>query len=74
MPRRMVAIVLPVLLCLGSGCHVQKVQQLPPTNVTQPEKETIVGVTTLKGEEVSFDPPGASIRDKTLYAFVKKTP
>jgi hypothetical protein len=74
MPKRMVAIVLAVLLCLGSGCHVQKVQQLPPTSVTQPEKETIVGVTTLKGEEVSFDPPGASIRDKTLYASVKKTP
>ena len=74
MPKRMVAIVLAVLLCLGAGCHVQKVQQLPPTSVTQPEKETIVGVTTLKGEEVSFDPPGASIRDKTLYGSVKKTP
>ena len=74
MPKRMVAIVLAVLLCLGSGCHVQRVRQLPPTNVTQPEKETIVGVTTLKGEEFSFDPPGASIRDKTLYASVKKTP
>jgi len=42
--------------------------------VTQPETEKIVGITTIKGEEVSFDPPGASVKDKTLYAFVKKTP
>ena len=73
MPRRMVAIVLVVLLSLA-GCHVKRVQQLPPASVTQPEKERIVGVTTLKGEEVSFDPPGASIQDKTLHASVKKAP
>ena len=73
MPKRMVAIILVVLLSLA-GCHVKKVQQLPPAGVAQPEKETIVGVTTLKGEEVSFDPPGASIRDKTLHATVKKAP
>jgi hypothetical protein len=70
----MVAIVLAALLSLGSGCHVRKVQQLPAAGVAQPEKETIVGVTTLKGEEVSFDPPGASIRDRTLHASVKKSP
>ncbi len=74
MSRRMVAIVLVVLLSLGSGCYVRKVQQLPPATVTQPEKEKIVGVTTLKGEDVSFDPPGASIKEKKLYAFVKKIP
>lgn len=73
MPRRMVAVVLAALLSLA-GCHVKKVQQLPPASVAQPERETIVGVTTLKGEEVSFDPPGASIRDKTLHATVKKAP
>jgi hypothetical protein len=73
MPKRLVAVVLIVPLSLA-GCHVKKVQQLPPTSVAQPEKETIVGVTTLKGEEVSFDPPGASIRDKTLHASVKKLP
>lgn len=74
MPKQMVAFVLVVLLCLGSGCHVRRVQQLPPASVAQPERETIVGVTTLKGEEVSFDPPGASIKDGTLHASVKKTP
>jgi hypothetical protein len=73
MPKRMVAVALAALLSLA-GCHVKKVQQLPPASVTQPEKETIVGVTTLKGEEVSFDPPGATIQDKTLHASVKKTP
>jgi hypothetical protein len=73
MPRRLFAIVLVVLLSL-SGCHVKKVEQLPPASVAQPEKETIIGVTTLKGEEVSFDRPGASIQDKTLHASVKKVP
>ncbi len=74
MPKQMVAIVLVALLSLGSGCHVRKIQQLPSTAVTQPEKEKIVGVTTVMGEDVAFDPPGASIKDKTLYASVKKTP
>ena len=73
MPKRALAIVLAVLLSL-EGCHVERVQQLPPSSVTQPEKETIVGVTTARGEEVSFDPPGASIREQTLFASVKKTP
>jgi len=36
--------------------------------------ERVVGITTINGEEVSFDPPGASVKDKTLYASVKKTP
>jgi hypothetical protein len=74
MPKRTVAIVLVALLSLAPGCHVRKVQQLPPAAVAQPEKEKIVGVTTVRGEDISFDPPGASIKDKTLNASVKKAP
>lgn len=73
MPKRMVAVVLVVLLSVA-GCHVKKVEQLPRASVAQPEKETIVGVTTLKGDDVSFDRPGATIQDKTLHALVKKAP
>ena len=73
MPKRTIAMVLAVLLSL-SGCHVQKVQKLPTATVPQPEKEKIVGVTTVKGEEVSFDPPGASVADGKVSGTVKKTP
>jgi hypothetical protein len=73
MPRRMIALVLISLLSL-SGCSVRKIQKLPVASVQQPDKEKIVGVTTIKGEDVSFDPPGASIANGTLSATVKKTP
>ena len=73
MPKRMIAMVLVGLLSL-SGCSVRKVQKLPVASVLQPEKEKIVGVTTIKGEDVSFDPPGASIANGTLSATVKKAP
>jgi hypothetical protein len=69
----MIAMVLVGLLSL-SGCSVRKVQKLPVASVQQPEKEKIVGVTTIKGEDVSFDPPGASIANGTLSATVKKAP
>jgi hypothetical protein len=73
MPRRMIALVLVGLLSL-SGCTVRKVQKIPVASVQQPEQEKIVGVTTIKGEDVSFDPPGATIAHGTLSATVKKTP
>lgn len=65
--------VLAVLLSL-SGCSVRKVQKVPTASLPQPEKEKIVGVTTVKGEDVSFDPPGASITNGTLHATVKTSP
>jgi hypothetical protein len=73
MPKRMIAIVLAVLLSL-SGCSVRKVQKVPVASVTQPEKEKIVGITTIKGEDVSFDPAGGSISNGTLSGTVKKIP
>jgi len=74
MPKRMIAMVLSVLLSVGPACYSRRVQPLPTADVPQPEKEKIVGITTTKGEDVSFDKPGASIRDKTLFASVKATP
>jgi len=65
--------VLAVLLSVGPGCYYRRVQPLPTADVPQPEKEKIVGITTIKGEDVSFDKPGASIRNGTLYASVHKT-
>jgi hypothetical protein len=71
--RRSVALILTVLLTL-SGCTVKKVVQVPAGSVaaTMPPTETIVGVTTVKGEDVSFDAPGASIVNGTLHGWVKK--
>lgn len=74
MPKRTIAMVLTVLLSVGPGCYNRKVQKVSPADVPQPEKEKIVGVTTIKGEDVSFHPPGASIKNGTLYASVNKTP
>jgi hypothetical protein len=73
MPRRAIALILTVLLTL-SGCTVHKVQQVPTAGVPQPlpDKERIVGITTLKGEDVRFDDPGASIVNGTLHGWVKK--
>jgi len=73
MTKRTIAVLLAFLLSL-SGCTVRKVVRVPTANVAQPDKEVIVGVTTMKGEEVSFDPPGAVLKDRTLTATVKKVP
>jgi hypothetical protein len=71
MPKRILAVVLVGLLAFN-GCSVRKVQKLPIATLSQPDKEKIVGITTIKGEDVSFDPPGASISNRTLIATVKK--
>jgi len=73
MPKRTIALVLALLLSF-SGCSVRKVQKVPTASVPQPETEKIVGVTTIKGEDVSFDPPGASVNNGKLSATVNKTP
>ena len=74
MPRRAVAVVLACLLIL-SGCKVRTVQQVaatspPPLSASQ----TIVRVTTVKGEDVQFDPPGATIKGGTVSGVFKKSP
>jgi len=73
MPKRAVAMVLVVCLFL-SGCTVHKVQKLATASVPQPlpDKERIVGITTMKAENVSFDQPGATIVNGTLHGWVNK--
>lgn len=75
MHKRVVAVLLLLAVSfVQTGCYVRKVQQVPPSDVSQPAKEKIVAITTTTGETVSFDAPGASISDKTLHALLKKTP
>ena len=73
MPKRTLAMVLAVLLSVGPACYSRKVQKVATVDVPQPKNERIVGVTTIKGEDVSFDLPGASIKNGTLSASVKET-
>jgi hypothetical protein len=74
MPKRPIALVLALLLTL-SGCTVHKVQKLPTASVPQPlpAKETIVGITTMQGVNVSFDPPGATIANESVHGWVNKS-
>jgi len=75
MPRRAVAVVLVVLLSL-TGCTVRTVQQVPAASLAQPlpNHEMIVRVTTLKGEDLQFDPPGAAIKGGTVSGTFKSHP
>lgn len=72
MSKRITAVVLCVLLSL-SGCYVRKVEKIPVANVPELEKEVVVGVTTNKGEDISFDKPGGSIRNGVVSGSVQKT-
>ena len=69
MLKRTIAVVLCFLL---SGCVVRKVERIPFASVTQSDKDVVVGVTTMKGEDVSFDPPGGAIKDGMISGSVKK--
>jgi len=73
MPKRIIAVVLCFLLSL-SGCYVRRVEKIPVASVPQPEKEIVVGVTTNKGEDISFDKPGGSISNGVVSGSVKKAP
>jgi hypothetical protein len=61
-----------VLLCMS--CTVMKVRKLQVNDVAQPQQEHIVGVTTKKGEEVRFDPPGGTVNKDAIEAKVKNVP
>jgi hypothetical protein len=74
MPKQTIALLLAVLLSAGPACYSRKVQKVATVDVPQPKNEKIVGITTLKGEDVSFDPPGVSINNGKLSATVRKIP
>lgn len=63
-----------VLLLLNSGCMVNKVTRPEVGKVPQPQQEHLVGVTTKKGDQVAFDPPGGIIREGTIQANVQQKP
>jgi len=69
--RLVVFILIPILVLVNVTCTVRKVQRVDPAIVT-PASEDIVGVTTIRAEEVAFDPPGGVVRDGVVRAQVKK--
>jgi hypothetical protein len=73
MPKRFVAVILAAVLSL-SGCKVKTVQQVPSAGMPPQlsAKQMIVRVTTVKGEDVPFDPPGAAITGGTVSGTFKK--
>jgi hypothetical protein len=74
MSQRVVAVLLTgLLLFVQTSCTVRKVEKLDVATVSQPEREEIVGVTTKKGEDVSFDQPGGSLKEGVIYAQVNKS-
>jgi hypothetical protein len=67
-----VPIVCAVLFLAIPACSVRKVTRIDAASVQRPQADKIVGITTIKGEDVSFDAP-ASFNDTTLRASVGKT-
>jgi hypothetical protein len=74
-PRQGTAIlVTTVLFLLNGGCMVDKVRKLKVTQVSQPQQEHLVGVTTKAGDEIGFDPPGGKMNRDTIEAKVRSAP
>lgn len=75
MLKRITAVLLSaVFFCVQTGCTVRKVRKVDVATVARPESERIRGVTTKKGEDVSFDLPGGALKDGVISASVKKAP
>ena len=72
--RFMAIVVIFTLLTQLTGCAVKKTRRLDPTEVKEPRIEKIVGITTVEGEDIRFDPPGASVKNDTIYASVDGAP
>ena len=69
-PFRLCSIVLIIVMVWEVGCTVRKVKKVDPSTVN-PANETIVGITTKTGQDISFDPPGGSVRDNSVRARVR---
>ncbi len=73
--RQIVSVIAVLALLIQmSGCSVRKVQRVKASDLQNPAIEKIVGVTTKTGEEISFNPPGAVVRDNKLEASVNNKP
>jgi hypothetical protein len=66
---RMVIMLAAVVLAACAG--PMKQQRLKPSEIRHPEIEQIVGLTTVKGENVTFDPAGGAYIDKSIEGKVK---
>ncbi len=63
-------VLLCVLLLLTGGCVSMQTVKLGPEDVSDPGKEKIVGVTTVDGHELEYDPPGGTVRDQFITGSV----
>ena len=63
-------VLLCVLLFLTGGCVSMHTVKLGPEDVPDPEKEEIVGITTVDGHELEYDPPGGTVRDQFITGVV----
>lgn len=52
------------------GCTTRKIRKVDPAQVTA-QFEEIVGVTTKRGEDVSFESPGGSVKDGNVVGRVR---
>ena len=59
-----------VLLFLTGGCVSMQTVKLGPEDVPDPAEEEIVGVTTVDGHELEYDPPGGTVRDQFITGTV----
>src|SRR6516165_4711747 len=59
-----------MLSLIDFGCTHRVVKKLDP-NIPNAGREEIVGVTTKRGEDVRFDPPGGALRDGVVSARVR---
>ncbi len=62
------------LLIPLTDCKVTKTVRVNPADLKQPEKEKIVGITTVDGQDIRFDPAGVTIRDNTIQTSVNGAP
>src|SRR5215510_11337939 len=72
--RFLIAALVFTLLIPITDCKVTKTVRLDPSEVKEPGKERIVGVTNTDGQDVRFDSIGARLSGNTLQASVNGAP
>ena len=63
-----------LLLPLTSGCYSWRVVRLPLPDIAAPAEEIIVGITTLDGRQVRFDPMGGWVLGQLVTGTVRGFP
>ena len=57
-----------------SACNVYKVHDVDRAHFPSIRKDSIMSVTTLSGQKVDFDSPGAKVRGDSLVATIRGSP